>query len=308
MRPVRPFSHYVQKGSQAAVSSQQKPQNKDKRIARILAVANQKGGVGKTTTTVNLATAMAAIGKRVLIIDMDPQGNGSTGLGVDRKDRQRGTYELIFGDIFLKNVSRETSVPNLHIVPATVELAGADIELVNAEEREFKLLQALSHGENTDHPAYDYIFIDCPPSLSLLTLNALVAAHAVIIPLQCEFYALEGLSQLTKTIERIRRGFNPMLTVHGVLLTMYDQRNNLSGSVADDVRNYFGDTVYSTVIPRNVRVSEAPSHGLPAMVYDLKCAGSQAYIQLAKEVLKREQRDGFYSPETQNNPAQKVSA
>ena len=258
----------------------------DRRQARILAVANQKGGVGKTTTTVNLATAMAAVGKRVLILDLDPQGNASTGLGIGPDQRGEGTYALLFADESLKNVSRETEVPGLDIVPSTTDLAGADIELVNAEEREFRLLQALS-GESADM-GYDYIFIDCPPSLSLMTLNALVAAHAVIIPLQCEFYALEGLSQLTKTLERVKRTFNPGLNIHGVLLTMYDSRNNLSGSVAEDVRSYFGETVYQTVIPRNVRISEAPSYGLPAMVYDMNCTGSRAYISLAKEVLRRE--------------------
>lgn len=277
-KPSR-FQRYVSKANkQQAVASTKK--------TKILAIANQKGGVGKTTTTVNLATAMAAIGKKVLIIDTDPQGNASTGLGIASDNRQQGTYDLLFDDKSLKSVSRETKLPGLHIVTATVDLSGAEIELVNAEHREFRLKKALLNKENDG--LYDYIFIDCPPSLNMLTLNALVAADAVLVPLQCEFYALEGLSQLTKTIERVRRTFNPRLTIEGVLLTMFDKRNNLSGSVADDVRNYFGEKVYKTVIPRNVRVSEAPGFGLPAMVYDMECSGSQAYIHLAKEVLKQQ--------------------
>lgn len=252
--------------------------------ARILAIANQKGGVGKTTTAVNLATSLAAVGKSVLLIDLDPQGNASTGLGISRQNRVVSTYDLLFGGCTANQAAVQTKVPRLSIVPASVHLAGADIELVTAESREFRLREALRTG--TDD--FDYVLIDCPPSLSLITLNALVAAHAVLVPLQCEFFALEGLSQLVRTIDRVRDTFNPQLEIQGVVLTMFDKRNNLSQQVADDVRAFFGPKVYTTLIPRNVRVSEAPSYGLPAIVYDMKCPGSQAYIQLAKEVLKRE--------------------
>lgn len=252
--------------------------------ARVLAIANQKGGVGKTTTAVNLATALAAVGKQVLLIDLDPQGNASTGLGIKRANRAVSSYDLLFAGTPVAQAAVATSVPNLSIVPASVHLAGADIELVSVEGREFKLKYSLSLGTGQ----YDFILIDCPPSLSLTTLNALVAADAVLVPLQCEFYALEGLSQLVKTIERVRSHFNPALDIQGVVLTMYDRRNKLSEQVAADVRSYFGDKVYENVIPRNVRVSEAPSHGLPAIVYDMGCPGSQAYIQVAKEMLKRE--------------------
>lgn len=253
---------------------------------RVIAVTNQKGGVGKTTTTINLATALAAIGKKVLVMDFDPQGNASTGLGLDYTQRDRGTYEVLFGVADLAEVAHTTKVPRLSIAPASVHLAGAEIELVNSERREFRLREAISKT-NLDA---DYILIDCPPSLNLLTLNALVASDAVLVPLQCEFYALEGLSHLIKTIERVKRSLNPNLDLHGVVLTMYDRRNALSSSVENDVREYFGDRVYQTVIPRNVRVSEAPSHGLPVLVYDMKCPGSQAYIQLASEVIKREKK------------------
>lgn len=252
--------------------------------SRIIAVANQKGGVGKTTTAVNLATSLAAVGKSVLLVDLDPQGNASTGLGISRQARTVSTYDLLFGGVTANRAALKTRVPLLSIVPASVHLAGADIELVTADRREFRLREALR--DNTD--GYDYVLIDCPPSLSLITLNALIAADAVLVPLQCEFYALEGLSQLVRTIERVKSHFNPALEIQGVVLTMYDKRNNLSAQVADDVRAFFGDKVYTTIIPRNVRVSEAPSHGLPAIVYDMHCSGSQAYIQLAKEVLKRE--------------------
>lgn len=254
---------------------------------RILVTANQKGGVGKTTTTVNLATALAAVGKKVLVIDLDPQGNASTGLGVDRNDRDNGTYELLFNAAALKDIARPTKVPGLYVAPSSIHLSGAEIELVTQERREYRLYDAMARAEEQN---YDYVLIDCPPSLNLLTLNALVAADAVVVPLQCEFYALEGLSQLVRTIERIKRIYNPRLDIHGVLLTMFDKRNNLSDSVANDVREYFGDKVYETVIPRNVRVSEAPGFGLPAIVYDMKCNGSQAYIHLAKEVLQRERK------------------
>lgn len=251
---------------------------------RILAIANQKGGVGKTTTAVNLATSLAAVGKKVLLVDLDPQGNASTGLGISRQARAVSSYNLMFDGTSARAAAVETKVPGLSVVPASVHLAGADIELVTAERREYRLREALQKG--TD--GYDYVLIDCPPSLSLTTLNALVAAHAVLVPLQCEFYALEGLSQLVRTIERVKAHFNPLLEIQGVVLTMYDKRNNLSAQVAADVRAFFGPKVYTTIIPRNVRVSEAPSHGLPAIVYDMGCPGSQAYIQLAKEMLKRE--------------------
>jgi chromosome partitioning protein len=253
---------------------------------RILAVCNQKGGVGKTTTTINLATALAACGKSVLVMDFDPQGNASTGLGLDHSKRETGTYEVLFGEKTLESVAHPTRVPKLFIAPASVHLAGAEIELVNSENREFRLRTAIEKANIN----VDYILIDCPPSLNLLTLNALVAADAVLVPLQCEFYALEGLSHLIKTIERVKRAFNPLLDLHGIVLTMYDRRNSLSASVESDVRQYFGEKVYQTVIPRNVRVSEAPSHGLPVLVYDMKCPGSQAYIQLASEVIKREKK------------------
>ena len=253
---------------------------------RIFAIANQKGGVGKTTTSINLATSLAAIGKRVLLIDMDAQGNASTGLGIKRSERDHSSYDLLFGDKTLEDCVSSTRVPRLSIIPSSMHLSGAEIELVTAENREFRMKMALQ-GAGRD---YDYIVIDCPPALNLTTLNVFVAADAVLVPLLCEFYALEGLAHLTKTIERVKKSFNPDLILHGVVLTMYDTRNRLSAMVAEDVRSYFGDDVYKTVIPRNVRVSEAPSYGLPAIVYDMRCAGSQAYIQLAKEVIKREKK------------------
>lgn len=254
-------------------------------VSRILAIANQKGGVGKTTTAVNLATSLAAVGKKVLLVDLDPQGNASTGLGISRQNRAVSSYNLMFDRMPARSAAVETKVPGLWVVPASVHLAGADIELVAVDRREYRLQEALRQG-GTD--GFDYVLIDCPPSLSLTTLNALVAADAVLVPLQCEFYALEGLSQLVRTIDRVKAHFNPVLEIQGVVLTMFDKRNNLSAQVAADVREFFGPKVYTTIIPRNVRVSEAPSHGLPAIVYDMDCAGSQAYIQLAKELLRRE--------------------
>lgn len=256
---------------------------KELRIPRILSVANQKGGVGKTTTSVNLATALSAIGKKVLLVDLDPQGNASTGLGVKRAGLRTSTYDIIFEDASIAETVKPTKVPGLDVLPSSIHLSGAEIELVTARRREYRLQEALRVPMD-----YDYVIIDCPPSLSLLTLNALVASDSIVVPLQCEFYALEGLSHLVKTIERVQKTFNPRLDIHGVALTMFDKRNNLSEMVAQDVRKYFGDKVYKTVIPRNVRLSEAPSYGLPAIVYDMRCPGARAYISLAKEVLKRE--------------------
>ncbi len=253
---------------------------------RIIAVANQKGGVGKTTTAINLATALAAVGKKVLVIDFDPQGNASTGLGIPRNKRNAGSYDLLFEDVSLDAVVTASPIPDLWVVTSSVELSGAEVELVNVENREFRLRTALRKTSI----AFDYVLIDCPPALGLLTLNALVAADAVLVPLQCEFYALEGLSHLVRTIERVKRTFNPALDIQGVVLTMFDKRNNLSESVAADVRGFFGEKVYDTVIPRNVRVSEAPSYGKPAIIYDMRCPGSQAYLHLAGEVLKREHK------------------
>ena len=261
-------------------------------ITRIIAVANQKGGVGKTTTAINLATALAAVKKKVLIIDLDPQGNASTGLGVSRDARSRNTYHVVMEQIPLSEAIQPTDIPGLDIVPSGMDLSGAEIELIDVNKREFSLRRALAtiavlDGENS---FYDYVLIDSPPALGLLTINALVAAHAVLVPLQCEFFALEGISHLIKSIERIRKGFNPDLELQGIVLTMYDKRNNLSDQVAADVREYFGDKVYKTVIPRNVKVSEAPSYGRPVLVYDLACAGSQAYLHLAGEVIRRERK------------------
>lgn len=251
---------------------------------RVLAISNQKGGVGKTTTAVNLATALAAVDKRVLIIDLDPQGNASTSLGIPAADRVSNAYHVLMGDAALEETAVATSVPNLSVVPSGVDLSGAELELVDVENRQNRLKYAVQ-GAAQD---YDYVLIDCPPSLGLLTLNALVAADAVLVPLQVEFLALEGVSQLVRTIERVRQSFNPDLDIQGIVLTMVDKRNNLSDMVESDVRGFFGDKVYSTVIPRNVRVSEAPSHGKPVMLYDFQSKGSQAYLKLAGEVLKRE--------------------
>lgn len=253
-------------------------------MTRYISISNQKGGVGKTTTTVNLATSLAAVGRKVLVMDLDPQGNASTGLGIDRADREKGTYELLFGECTLAEAARGTKVPNLFVVPSSIHLSGAEIELIDTENREFRMKNALRNEENT----YDYVIFDCPPSLNLLTLNALVASDGVIVPMQCEFYALEGLSHLVNTIDRVRDTYNSTLELEGIVMTMFDKRNALSRQVADNVRTHFGDTVFDTMIPRNVRVSEAPSFGLPAIVYDMHCAGSQAYLHLAREMLKRE--------------------
>jgi chromosome partitioning protein len=257
---------------------------------RIIAVANQKGGVGKTTTAVNLATALAACHMRVLVIDLDPQGNASTGLGIARQNRDVDSYAVVIGAASLADAVLPTKVPGLSVVPSSPHLSGAELELVSIEDREFRLREALVKHLTVAPSRYDYILVDCPPSLGLLTLNALVAADAVLVPLQCEFYALEGLSYLIRTIERVRKAFNPDLEIQGVVLTMFDRRNNLSEAVAADVRQHMGDKVYKTVIPRNVRVSEAPSYGLPVLLYDVRCPGAQAYIHLASEVIRREGR------------------
>ena len=253
------------------------------RRARVIALANQKGGVGKTTTAINLATALAAVDHRVLLIDLDPQGNASTGLGVERPARAVTSYELILGEAELDQAVLSTDIPRLVIVPASEDLAGAELEFAGRERREFLLSRAIRSRVRD----YDEVLVDCPPSLNLLTINALVAADSVLVPLQCEFYALEGLSQLMRTIERVQRALNPRLDLQGVLLTMYDQRNNLSDQVAADVRRHFGARVFDTMIPRNVRIAEAPSHGKPVLTYDHGCAGAQAYIRLATEVLRR---------------------
>ncbi len=255
-------------------------------MTRILSVVNQKGGVGKTTTAVNMATALAAIGKQVLVIDLDPQGNASTGLGIDQAHRPITSYDVLIGKATLAEAAVKTAIPRLSVAPATIDLTGAEIELVTMERREFQLKQALA--SMSAH--WDYAIIDCPPSLGLLTLNALTASNAVLIPLQCEFYALEGLAHLLKTVKLVKANLNPELSIHGVVLTMYDRRNKLTVEIEEDVRGFLGDDVYRTVIPRNVRMSEAPSHGKPALVYDLKCPGSQAYLQLARELIQREKQ------------------
>ncbi|KZD12931.1 ParA family protein [Oceanibaculum pacificum] len=252
--------------------------------ARIISVVNQKGGVGKTTTAINLGTALAACQKSVLLIDLDPQGNASTGLGIPKAARERDVYGVLVEDMPVGEAILATVIPGLDVVPSSMDLSGAEIELVTMERREFRLNEALTALSAN----YDYVLIDCPPSLGLLTLNALVASDAVLVPLQCEFYALEGLSHLLNTIKRVKKHLNPRLEIQGVVLTMFDRRNNLSEAVAADVRGHLGDKVYTTVIPRNVRISEAPSHGKPVIVYDMRCPGAQAYIHLASEVMKRE--------------------
>jgi chromosome partitioning protein len=259
---------------------------------RILALANQKGGVGKTTTAINLGTALAAIGERVLIVDLDPQGNASTGLGIDRKMRRRSTYDVLAGDIVLGDAVHETAVPRLYVAPSTLDLLGLELEIASEKDRNFRLKASVEalHRTLAEHglETFTYVLVDCPPSLNLLTINAMTAADAVLVPLQCEFFALEGLSQLLKTVEQVRTALNPRLTIHGVVLTMFDPRNNLSNQVVADVREFMGDKVYETVIPRNVRVSEAPSYGKPVLLYDLKSTGSQAYLKLASEIIRRE--------------------
>ncbi|GJD52623.1 Chromosome partitioning protein ParA [Methylobacterium crusticola] len=263
------------------------------RPLRIIALANQKGGVGKTTTAINLGTALAAIGERVLIIDLDPQGNASTGLGIDRRQRRLSTYDVLAGEAELRQAVLVTAVPRLSVAPSTMDLLGLEMAMASEADRAQRLrrvLAPLAREDVPEHERFTYVLIDCPPSLNLLTLNALAAADAVLVPLQCEFFALEGLSQLLRTVEQVKAALNPRLTIQGIVLTMFDPRNNLSTQVVADVREFMGDKVYETMIPRNVRVSEAPSHGKPVLLYDLKCAGSQAYLRLASEIIQREGR------------------
>lgn len=256
------------------------------KATRVITIANQKGGVGKTTTAINLATALAAIGETVLIVDVDPQGNASTGLGIDREDRDVSSYEVLLREATIEDAAIPTAVPNLSIVASTMDLLGIEMEISSKEDRVYRLKKALKEAQNK----YSYVIIDCPPSLNLLTLNAMAAADSLLVPLQCEFFALEGLSQLLKTVEQVRSSVNQNLNIQGIVLTMYDRRNNLANQVVDDVRAYMGEKVYKTVIPRNVRLSEAPSYGKPAILYDLECSGSQAYLNLASEVIQRERK------------------
>ncbi|WP_181703443.1 ParA family protein [Chthonobacter albigriseus] len=264
---------------------------------RVLALANQKGGVGKTTTAINLGTALAAIGEEVLIVDLDPQGNASTGLGIDRRSRSVSTYDVLVGDAALGEALVETVVPRLTVAPSTLDNLGVELEIAHETDRAYRLRNAIARQAElaAKDPTgktkrFTYVLVDCPPSLNLLTINAMSAAHSILVPLQCEFFALEGLSQLLQTVEQVKRTLNPRLTIHGIVLTMFDARNNLSNQVVQDVRSTMGDTVYDTIIPRNVRVSEAPSYGKPALLYDLKCSGSQAYLKLASEIIQRERR------------------
>lgn len=260
---------------------------------RVIVIANQKGGVGKTTTAINLGTALAAMDERVLVIDVDPQGNASTGLGIDRHTRRLSTYDVLVGEEPLAAVVQPTDVPGLSIAPSTLDLLGVELEIAARKDRAHSLKNAvrdLAEAQRSlpEAERFTYVLIDCPPSLNLLTMNAMAAADSVLVPLQCEFFALEGLSQLLSTVDEVRKSLNPGLTIHGIVLTMFDQRNSLAGQVVADVRAFMGDKVYDTVIPRNVRVSEAPSHGKPVLLYDLKCSGSQAYLKLASEVIRRE--------------------
>jgi chromosome partitioning protein len=261
----------------------------DSNRPRVLGIANQKGGVGKTTTAINLGTALAAIGEHVLIVDLDPQGNASTGLGIERKSRRTSTYDVLTGAAPMRDAVLQTAVPQLFIAPSTLDLSGLELEIGQQRDRAFRLRNALRQL-NTGTRPYDftYVLVDCPPSLNLLTVNAMAAADSILVPLQCEFFALEGLSQLLKTVEQVKTTLNPTLSIHGIVLTMYDSRNNLSNQVVADVRQFMGNKVYETIIPRNVRISEAPSYGKPVLVYDLKCVGSEAYLRLATEIIQRE--------------------
>ncbi|MBV9556422.1 MAG: ParA family protein [Pseudolabrys sp.] len=256
---------------------------------RVLAIANQKGGVGKTTTAINLGTALAAIGETVLIVDLDPQGNASTGLGIERRDRRTSTYDVLAANAPMREAVIPTAVPRLFIAPSTLDLSGLELEIGQQRDRAFHLRNALNalNTDAQDH-TFTYVLVDCPPSLNLLTVNAMAAANAILVPLQCEFFALEGLSQLLKTVDQVKTTLNPQLSIHGIVLTMFDARNNLANQVVADVRQFMGRKVYDTVIPRNVRVSEAPSYGKPVLVYDLKCVGSEAYLRLATEIIQRE--------------------
>ena len=261
------------------------------RKTRVIAVANQKGGVGKTTTAINLGTALAAIGERVLVVDLDPQGNASTGLGIDRRSRRYSTYDVLIGEVPMRDAIVATAVPRLSLAPSTMDLSGLELEIGQARDRAFRLRSAvapLNTGKFVGVGDFSYVLVDCPPSLNLLTVNAMAAAQAILVPLQCEFFALEGLSQLLQTVEQVKNTLNPNLSIHGIVLTMFDSRNNLSNQVVADVRQFMGAKVYDTMIPRNVRVSEAPSHGKPVLIYDLKCVGSEAYLRLATEIIQRE--------------------
>ena len=260
----------------------------DKR-PRVITVANQKGGVGKTTTAINLATALAAIGEQVLLIDLDPQGNASTGLGIEQDDRAVSTFDLLSGEATLEDAAQQTAVPRLSIVPSTLDLLGFEMQIAQAPGRPYRLRKAIA-AHLGRRPSFTYILIDCPPSLNLLTLNGLAAADAVLVPLQTEFFALEGLSQLMRTVDEVKQSVNKNLRIQGIVLTMHDSRNRLARQVEEDARTHLGDIVYRTVIPRNVRMSEAPSFGKPALLYDMKCAGSQAYLHLASELIRREKR------------------
>src|SRR3984885_9707562 len=264
------------------------PQVQMTKPPRVLAVPNQKGGVGKTTTAINLGTALAAIGEDVLIIDLDPQGNASTGLGIDRRNRRYSTYDVLTGEASLRDAIVATAVPRLHLAPSTLDLSGLELEIGQARDRAYRLRSALTPLNTVGAMRFTYVLVDCPPSLNLLTINAMAAANAILVPLQCEFFALEGLSQLLKTVEQVRAQLNPDLTIHGIELTMYDASNNLSGQGVAYVREFMGRKVYDTIIPRNVRVSEAPSYGKPVLVYDLKCSGSEAYMRVATEIIQRE--------------------
>ena len=256
---------------------------------RVIAIANQKGGVGKTTTAINLGTALAAIGEHVLIVDLDPQGNASTGLGIERRRRHTSTYDVLTGHAPMRDAVIPTAVPKLHLAPSTMDLSGLELEIGRERDRAFRLRTAL-HNINNGTPAFNftYVLVDCPPSLNLITVNAMAAANSILVPMQCEFFALEGLSQLLKTVDEVKKNLNPTLSIHGIVMTMFDSRNNLANQVVADVRQFMGKQVYETVIPRNVRISEAPSYGKPVLVYDLKCVGSEAYLRLATEIIQRE--------------------